>query len=132
MEYITKNAPDFSKFVWVNKKKCSKTPSEFDCTIGVYKTKGIERVNLTLRNGVNKKLSTTEYVMFGIDGDRLWFAQGDSRTGYKMSKSNHSDQITTSQSQVPEFLEWAHHHIGDYTLNRDSSSGLYFIDARRC
>ena len=103
-----------------------------DVSIGISKNgDNKDRVQLTFRNKKWEHFKT-ECIMFGIDGDKLYFCETDARTGYKLSKNK---QNTCNNRYVQctddSFVAWARLHIGDYRLDQDSKSGLYFINAER-
>lgn len=114
---------------WVIKSK-GYYSGKADIDIHISKSKGKERMAITIRNGCHKKFDS-EFIVFGIDGDRLWFAPADASNGYKMSiATSHSDNRYV-QCTDETLVTWAHDHVGNYRLSKDVESGLHFVDARR-
>ena len=120
-------------FQWITKSKSYSGSSGSDITIrvvhGSKKQGSKERVGITIRNKQYEHFKSG-YVMFGIDGDKLYIAEASFDVGYKMSKANTAD-ARYIQVMDNAFVEWAHNHIGDYRLDQDSKSGLYYINAER-
>ena len=128
MDVVQKN--NQQSFVWITKAKASYRSTVHDVTLHVGKSNGRELTFLTFRNAAHKKIGA-EFVTFGIDGDRLWFAPADNTTGYKLSKGSATSESRYVQCSDSTLLAWTHNHIGDYNLNKDVKSGMYFIDGRR-
>ena len=116
---------------WVTKQR-GYYPGADDIDIHIGKSNGRERMAMTIRNGVHEKFGS-EYLVFGIDGDRLWFAESDATYGYKMTTAGKNNPNENRYVSVMDesLVSWAHNHIGAYRLDRDVKSGLCYVDARR-
>jgi len=133
MQTFEKGNKDLSKFTWVTKSK-NWCKIENDIAISIARASGNckrERAMVHFHNFAAKRISNSNYVMFGIDGDRLYFAESDSTSGFKMSAKCEDKRMATSQISDDKFVEWAREHRGEYTLHQDAGSGLYYIDTRR-
>ena len=88
-----------------------------------------ERVCIHFYNKSAKRVTQTGYLMFGIDGDRLYFCSTDSVSGYKVSSKAYQDTGVV-QSSDSTLVEWAKTRRGSYTLHQDSKSELYYIQGK--
>ena len=129
---IQKGNPNFK---WIMKQKAYARESE-DIIISVTssgpKDKAVSRSHRTTIHFHNKskdRVTTTGYVMLGIDGDRLYFSETDSTTGFKISSQGNTDNGTLQVSD-DNLLNWAKQRRGAYALHQDSKSGLYYIQAK--
>lgn len=124
MMVVSKNQPNFQ---WITKQTSRVSD---DVSISVTKNGANKpRMQIVFRNKKGEHFKSG-YVMLGIDGDRLYFCETDARTGYTLTKGN-SNHNRYLQCSAPTAFDWARMHIGDYRLDQDAKSGLYYIDARR-
>lgn len=126
-----KNPKDTSKFLWVTKTKV-RVKEEDDIVISLANPSKQKPTRATIHfyNYTSMKVTGTEYVMYGIDGDRIYFAESDNISGFKLTTQT-ENRIAISQVTDPKFVEWCRAHIGGYKLRLDSSSGLYYAECRR-
>lgn len=127
MDFVPKT--NTTGFTWIGKQKRF-FGGEADVSAHVGKSNKREIASFTFRNDCWKKFDAG-YIMFGIDGDRLWFAGADNTTGYKLSTAASGCINRYAQCNDPALVEWVHNHLGDYELHRDTKSQMCFIDGRR-
>lgn len=138
MQTIEKNInPD--KFMWITKTKsynAGTAAQDVVLSVGagsLNKKTGVraaDRVTITFHNYAAKRISNSAYIMFGLDGDRLYFAEAEQSNGYKLT-SDTDFRIAVTQVTSDVFVEWVRKHIGGYTLHQDVKSGLYYVDTGR-
>jgi hypothetical protein len=66
---------------WITKQSNKKA----DVTIKQGNSKGKSRANITFRNDVLKKITDTGFLKVGVDGNRVYFAQGLTSNDYKVT-----------------------------------------------
>lgn len=117
-------------FTWITKTKFYGRSADTTSDISIGLSTGPKahpektRVAIHFRNYTMKKFNS-EYVMLGIDGDRLYFADADKYTGYKITTQT-DGRLGVLQVTDDNLREWARNHIGDSRLYQDSKSGLYY------
>lgn len=113
---------------WVSKSK-QYTRGDADVQVGVTTYKGKRLGSIIIRNNLYKKFDS-DYVMFGIDGSRLYFKSCTKSEGYKMSEtvSNYNRYIKASDAT---FSDWCSTHRGEYSLQYDIELGLNYIETDR-
>lgn len=78
---------------------------------------------MTFRNGCEKRISRTGYVMIGFDETHLYFVQAlNDETGFKFTggDSNKNRYLKVANTDLIKF-------VGDYPLLKDAKSGMYYI-----
>lgn len=131
MQTFEKGHKDPDKFMWVTKGKARFTQN-FDLSITLNKAsinKGA-RACIHLHNYASQRVSTSGYVVFGIDGDRLYIKDSDSLLGFKLTTQTDGRNAILQVSDK-NFTEWCRNHIGGYMLHQDGETGLYYCDCRR-
>lgn len=126
---ITVQKNSGTSFQWITK-STNYSRSDADITISLGKTNNKPRMQMTIRNKQFEHFPSG-YVMFCIDWDKLYIAESDSRTGFKLTGNNQTDFSRYVQCGDEVLTDWARTHIGDYRLDKDSKSGLYYVDAKR-
>ena len=133
MQTIQKNdVTKSNSFQWITKKKSYLKESD-DIVItltaaGVTKEgKPRERrVCIHFHNKSAQRITKTGYVMFGLDGDRLYFCEADNISGYKITMKEKYDNGTAQISDTT-LMNWVAPRRGAYSLHQDARSGLYYI-----
>lgn len=126
-----------SNIKWISKKKCYGTRTSEDIVLSISKQRAtpngktrLERVMVHFHNKSAERITSTKFVVFGIEGDCLYFREAESGEGFKITTSAHNATIGTSQCQDPHFVEWARNRRNGYKLNKDENSGMYYIEAK--
>lgn len=122
---------------WFSKKKCYGERTSEDIVLSIAKG-GIspngkvrpERVVVHFHNKSAERITKTGFVVFGIEGDWLYFREAESGEGFKITTSSHNSSIGTSQCQDPHFAEWARNRRSGYSLHKDAVDGMYYIEAK--
>lgn len=136
MQTIQKNDVTKSNgFQWITKKKSFVRESD-DIVITLASAgvtsegkKRDRRVCIHFHNKSIERITKTKYVMLGLDGDRLYFCEADSVSGYKITvKEKYGNG--TAQISDPTLLKWVSTRRGAYSLHQDVKSGLYYIQAK--
>ena len=83
---------------------------------------GKSRANITFRNDVWKKITDTGYLKVGVDGNRVYFAQGLTSNDYKVTIKG-----DCRNGYVQPYTDLLDGFDGDYTLERDYNTKLRFI-----
>lgn len=102
---------------WIAKKK-----RNADVTIKHGSSKGKGRAYLTFRNDVWKKITATGYLKVGVDGNRVYFCQGLTKSDFKITIKG-----DCNNGYVSIYTDLLDGFDGDYTLKRDSKTKLRFI-----
>lgn len=113
---------------WVTKSKPYMRAND-DVQIGVSNVKGRPTGSIIIRNNLYKKFDS-EYLMFGIDGTRLYMKASDSKSGYKMcdTTSAWNRYVKVHDST---FADWCSNHRGNYSLSYDTELGLNYIETSK-
>jgi len=77
------------------------------------------RLRIRFRNGVEKQISKSGYVLLNREGNRVYFFENE--FGWKLSQEPKATVFTVSHTDL-------FHNQGDYDLHYDVESGRYFID----
>ena len=88
-----------------------------------HKNTDTKQVSITFRNGCEKRITKTGYVMIGYDETRLYFAQAiDGDSGFKLTCSNKSKNkyLKVGNDDLLKFT-------GNYSLLKDAKSGMNYI-----
>ena len=119
-------------FQWITKSKAY-TLSSKDIVLTISKegtakngTHRAARGCVYFHNKSGERISKTGYVMFGIDGNRLYFCEADKISGFKLTVQN--SENCCAQATDKMLVDWISKHIGEYSLNQDSKSGLYYVE----
>ena len=116
---------------WITKEKGGFNPMVKDVRFGFLKGEG--RVSISIAPAaIASKLNGTEYIVFAISGNRIYFKEADSHTGYKLSRTT-GQKSGTAQLKSKELADFLHKnvHIWDSNFRYDSTMGLYFVDASK-
>lgn len=126
-----------SNIEWFSKKKCYGTRTSEDIVLSLAKggisTNGKirpERVVVHFHNKSAERITSTGFVVFGIEGDYLYFREAESGEGFKITTGLRNATIGTSQCQEPHFVEWARNRRSGYSLHKDENNGMYYIEAK--
>lgn len=112
------------KLDWIIKQKYA---TKKDISFNRCVNKNREYVSLTMRNNVSKTIAPTGYVIFAIDGERVYFSEATEEIGYKLSDKGTSGSVST-QIYNDDFTKFIRYHAGDYNIEYDFKNKLYFVD----
>lgn len=120
MEHIT--FADINKEIeWVMP-GCRKHKANSDVSITA--GKDLDRVTITFRNELWKCVTLTDYVKFGVIKNRIVFAEGEERTGFKLVKSKGTEGSRYLYIGHKPLVEFE----GDYELKYESFHDYYYIE----
>ena len=112
----------------LREKKPYKTRMDVDVYMSVIKRKDSnDAVTITFYNGSEKKITNGDYIVFAIDGDRMYL-NGDVNniTGWKLSDCpNNHRRLYISRDNLLEFVKA---NRGYHNLSYDKDRELYYID----
>lgn len=97
-----------------------------DVSINKYKKHNV--VGIVFRNNIFKRITKTNYVMFGLEGDRLYFLESNEYTGYKLSDLTYNKRRI--QVSASDFVKVAKAFFGDHDLKCDSQKNMYYIEKK--
>ena len=87
-------------------------------------------VHITIRNGHEKRITSTGHINVAIKNDRMWFWESSDCTGYKISKhkANNYSVAKITVSDKKRFLEYCD-FAGKYFVEWAEEGGdkIYFI-----
>lgn len=111
---------------WIEKGRSSER-SIADISIKVtthHKGTDKKQVSMTFRNGCEKRITKTGYVMIGFDDERLYFVQAiDGETGFKFTGEGNRNKNRYLKIANDDLIKFA----GDYSLLKDAKTGMYYI-----
>ena len=85
------------------------------------------RIVFTFYKGIERKIiKNLPYIMVGVNGSRLYFAETQKHNGFKLVGSN--DRQAKYISMVNTHLKMGVKDVGFYNLNFDAEKRLYYID----
>lgn len=130
---VDKNGVERSQLVWIRKTRGYTYAGTRDIMLSVNRGSGKvagekDRVSVHFYNKVNEQIAPGNYILFAIDGDRLYMQAGEEKEAFKISSSAKSSKF--AQVSDPVFVDWVRNRIGNYSLYQDSKSGLYYIEAK--
>lgn len=114
---------------WVKKSKIYGNRGGRDVLISTSKYNNKVCASITLRNSQYKKFPSG-YVMFGIAGTRLYLAESDSISGYKLC-DNASSYNKVVKSLDSTLIDWCKNHRGECILNYDDSNKAYYVETNK-
>ena len=92
-------------------------------------TKGkCDTTYINFKNTSWAKITTTGYIVIGIEGSRLYFAEAPHNEGFKLSTFS-ADKSGCRVGILAEKLPTSKLELGSYKLKYDIVEKLYFIDA---
>lgn len=81
----------------------------------------------SFRNGCEQKITKTGYIKMACDGGRIYFIESTlENRGLKCSGESKNQQIVTTT--IDEFMLWALKNPGEYSLKKDKTAELYYIE----
>lgn len=111
---------------WVEKGR-NATNSNADITITIakkYKDRDEKHASITFRNGCEKRISRTGFVMVGYDENRVYFTQAiDGVSGFKLTSAGVKNGNRYTKVSDVNLLKFA----GNYSLLKDAKTGMYYI-----
>lgn len=124
MEQITLN------FIEKKKQSTQKGGADISITLAC-KNSDHEQVSLVFRNGAAEMIAPqTHFYVLAIAGNRLYFREADSRTGYTISRPA-KQKSGYSTLRIESVSNWARIHEGDYSLLYDDNIKLFYIEDLR-
>jgi hypothetical protein len=115
-------------FNWIEKNHyASKGMKGADLTItNSCKEAKKEKISFRFRNGTYKKITQTNYIVFSIIPNRIYFKESDANKGFKLTGyGKYNDSCSFQVAGNYPTLE------GSYTIEYDKKEGLYFIDLEK-
>lgn len=110
------------------KKSKERQLNNHDCTIKILRNYDKERTCIVFRNGIEKKISPTSYVVYAIYQNRLYFKAEDQINGYKIYKSTtYTCRVQIQNKKLNKFIE---NKQGDYDMKFDIKNNLYYIELK--
>ena len=95
-----------------------------DCDVSVTLNKD-GHTAITFKNGSYLKVTTTEHIIVGQEGTKLYFGGSDRYEGFKLTSFNRERTNCTFKVAKLRF------EVGDYNLEFDKDQALYYIDSNR-
>lgn len=84
-----------------------------------------QQTNIVLRNGADRKITSTQHIAVAIAGERLYFREETPALGFKISAKGDNRAVKFANNEIND---WTATHAGDYPLEYDKENCLYFID----
>jgi len=127
------------KLQWITKRRASHSDNFADVTIsvakkGAYKNgKERKRAIMYFRNNCDKCFSKNGYLTFALTADKIYFAESDDKTGFKLSRKSVTSNTAAINVSLDEQengfnLKRSNSWIGDYSLEFDSVEKLWCIN----
>jgi len=118
---------------WITKKRTRYHRGGVDVYVSVCKGDSVHKnaVIICVKNGKMLDITSTEYAVFGFDGNRIYFKEADSYYGYKAVVQTKNPNILPSFSlkTVDEYaVDKAKDFVGSYILEYDEENKLYYIE----
>lgn len=115
------------EFNWIEKGFTSKGIKCADLTItNSDKKSKKERISFRFRNGVFKKITSTDYMVFAVVNNRIYFKESDKIKGFKLTGfGKESDSCSIQATGNYPVLE------GNYLVEYDKKEHLYFVDLEK-
>lgn len=114
------------EFKWIEKQtKCQSAKTDVSVTINS-KGKNGRYTNFIFRNNSFLRFSKNNKVVFAIVNDRIYFKEGNEKTGFSLTNPN-KDGTTRSFKCDGEQTNF----LGDYDLLWDSKEKLNYIDLNK-
>lgn len=88
------------------------------------------RARFIFRNGANDKISETDYMVYAIYKNKIYFKGADEHTGLKMTANNTKCGNRYVQINREEDAVDIWDFLGDYKLMFDEKKKLYFIQGK--
>lgn len=120
-----------AELAWVTKTRRKGTENA-DVLLGVSsvsRKRKTPMVYFTFYSNAFEKFTDTEYAVFAVKGNKIYFNSAEMNQGYKLSKAS----ANTNVMQVPvnKNLHTAlGQHTGSYVMFKDRELGLYYIELR--
>ncbi len=105
---------------WITKQSNNK--ADVTIKLGNDKRRRKSRAVITFRNDVWKKVTCTGYLKIGVDGNRIYFVQGLTSNGYKVTTIGNCNN-----RYIQLYTDLLNEFEGDYTLKRDAKTNLKYI-----
>ena len=111
---------------WISKRQ---NISEADVSITkVSNGTNKKQISFRFRNNCYNRITANLYVVYAVDGDRIYFGMSKDKSGFKLcfsdNKFSNGMFKTTSPFNLDSF-------IGDYDLEHDRELKLCFIDKNK-
>ena len=111
------------KLSFITKKK---NFSQTDVSLSVVGQKEMA-VSITLRNCVDRNISSTAHLVVAISGERLYFKEETKEIGYKISScSSKNTRVVSIKDDA--LIDFVITHSGDYKLLYDRELKLFYVD----
>ncbi len=111
---------------WIEKGRNS-VNSNADVTITLakkHKDRDEKHASITFRNGCEKRITKTGYMMVGYDETRMYFTQAiDGGSGFKVTSAGVKNGNRYMKINNSELLRFA----GNYSLLKDAKTGVHYI-----
>lgn len=109
---------------WIKKSE-SRTILGNDIDIVISQTTSKKRTStvIYIKKSLSKLITTTNFIMFGVDKNKLYLAEGNKKDGYALCESSQQRffvKLADSVLPVKEIEK------GEYTLQKDTQG--FFID----
>lgn len=123
-----KNEQKLELNFFTKKKAWTSASRDFDVIISVNKYKDRDdRITIRFNDKCYEKITKTSHIVIAPHGNRLYFAEAESRTGWKVSDCNTENASALCYISVPEIVSVLKaDYIGDYQLMRDING--YYIE----
>ena len=104
---------------WLQKKqKIKKNESDVSISVSEYGT------YITFRNGCLDDMVKTDYIVVGVQGKRLYFAESNEEKGFKLSKKSGNKRIRFKEKLSRCF-------VGDYKMMWSDNEAYLYIDSSK-
>lgn len=89
--------------------------------------------SITFRRGVEERITTSGYMVAGIEGGRLYFSGASAKEGYKIAVTGGGRNCSTKCLRVNDerLARICEKCKGGYNLEYDRIEGLYFITLKK-
>lgn len=81
----------------------------------------------SFRNGVEKRITTSQYMLAGLEGGRVYFVGASPEEGYKLIDNTGKSSTRTLRCTEERLTRVCAKCKGGYNLEFDKIEGLYYI-----
>lgn len=106
------------------------TNSKADVSITVTGSKK-DSINITIRNGLEKRISKTGFVKMALFKNKIIFAETTERDGFTCRKNQSNKQPNVYIKFALVGREWLQDFVGDYQLKTDEFYDFYYIEKEK-
>lgn len=85
-------------------------------------------LGFSFRDGIEKTITSTKYIQFGVCKNRIYFKEADSQVGYRVTKKGGTTAamgLHIGDSYAKDFEMFNH---GEFHLKYDDFQELYYIE----